>query len=142
MQTPSEKSGLRIHRRKGHPEVCNALIRFAKWLRTVKKFPVRVNVYLSHLERVRAKDGDQCTGLIWIPDEPNYYPHIRLATGDYELLKKEKGRDNALASYLASLAHELIHYGQWLEYNDMWERGVNRKASTLVNRYAQTTDHP
>ncbi len=136
------KTGLRIHGRNGHPEVRDALVRFACWIRREREFPVQVNVYLSPLERVIARDGDKCTGLIWIPDDPSRYPYIRIATGDYDERKREDGRDDALASDICTLCHELIHYWQWLEHNDMWEKGVARQASRLVDRYAKTTDHP
>ncbi len=141
-RTITPKAGMRIHGRNGHPEVRDALVRFAKWIRKEREFPVRVNVYLSPEERVIARNGDKYTGLIWIPDDPNLYPYIRIATGDYGERKREHGRDNALASDICTLCHELIHYWQWLEHDDIWERGVPRQASRLLDRYAETTDHP
>jgi len=136
------KTGLRIHGKNGHPKVREALIRFAKWLRKIKEFPVRVNVYLSQREYLVALDGDQCFGTIWIPDDPEYYPSIRLATGDYEMREQKFGRDNALAKDLNTLSHELVHYWQWIETGDMWEKGVPRQATTLVNLYSKSTAHP
>jgi hypothetical protein len=136
------ENGLRIHGRNGHPKVRDSLIRFAKWLRQEKSFPIRVNVYLSALPFIIAKNGEKCTGLIWIPDATDRFPYIRIATGDFELQMKKLGRDNALAGHLCTLSHELIHYWQWIETDDLWELGVSRKAARLVDQYAQTTNHP
>ncbi len=61
---------------------------------------------------------------------------------NYEDEKIKRGRDNALASYLVSLAHEIIHYEQWLKNNEFYERGVAVKASNIVDKYASTVDHP
>jgi hypothetical protein len=136
------EKGLRIHGSRGHSEVRSCIIRFAKWIRKEKDFPVRVNVYLSPHPFIIANDDDKCVGYIWIPDNLDYFPYIRLATGDYEQRKKELGRDNALAGDLNTFCHELIHYWQWLETDRMWENGVYRQANSMVDQYAQTTDHP
>jgi hypothetical protein len=136
------QSGLRVYGNRGNVEVRDCIIRFAKWIRKEKSFPVRLNVYLSPRPFILARDGDHCTGLIWIPDYPIYFPYIRLATGDYEQRRSELGRDNALAGDLCTFCHELIHYWQWIETNRMWENGVYRKAQYIVDQYAQTTEHP
>jgi hypothetical protein len=69
-------------------------------------------------------------------------PYIRVATGDYVQLKKERGRDNALGACPNSFAHEFVHYQQWVSTGEIWERGVIRRAQSIVDRYAMTTDHP
>jgi hypothetical protein len=137
-----QKCGMRIYGSRGHIEVRLCFIRFAKWIRKEKQFPVRLNVYLSPCLFLTAQDGDQCVGLIRIPNDPQYSPYIRLATGDYEQLKSELGRDNALATNLIAFCHELIHYWQWIDTDRMWENGVYRKARYIVDQYAKTTEHP
>ena len=51
-------------------------------------------------------------------------------------------RDNALAAFLNSVAHEVVHYQQWIETGQITERGVVARAGNMVDRYALTTDHP
>ncbi|MDR2642112.1 MAG: hypothetical protein LBC74_04895 [Planctomycetaceae bacterium] len=136
------QAGLRIYGSRGHIEVRDCIIRFAKWIRKEKTFPVRLNVYLSPCPILTAQDGDQCVGLIRIPNNPVSFPYIRLATGDYKQRKSELGRDNALAGDLCTFCHEMIHYWQWIETDRMWENGVYRKAQYIVDQYAQTTEHP
>ena len=135
-------SGLRICGHRGHPVVRRALVRFARWLRNEYEFPVLVRVYLSPHPYIIANDGERCVATIWIPDDENDYPYIRIATGDYVELRKESNRDDALAATIVSLAHEVIHYRQWIETNDQWERGVFVKATGLLRKYAKTTAHP
>jgi len=88
---------------------------------------------------MHGKKGSAC---FFAPWDIKVEPYIRIATGGYEQEKKEDGRDNALAGYLCSLAHEVVHYQQWLKNNKLHERGVDVKASNMVDKYALTTDHP
>jgi len=138
----TNKSGLRIIGKNVHPEVRDCVIRFTRWLRKIKPFPVRINVYLLPHSHIIARDGDECSATIWIPDDPSCSPYIKISTGDYEQSKNTDGRDNALAGILGSLCHELIHYWQWLDTGDMWEKGVPRQASALVRLYSKSTEHP
>ena len=136
------RSGLRIKGHRGHPEVKKALIRFAKWLRKNYEFPIRVPVYLRPERQLINMSGENCSATFFAPWDMDVEPYIRIATGDYEDEKSQEGRDNALAGYLGSLAHEVIHYQQWLKDNNLHEKRVVPKASKIVDEYALTTDHP
>lgn len=136
------RSGLHIRGHRGHPAVRMAYIRFAVWLRTQFDFPIRVPVYLLPGECVRTVDGDIVTASIFLPWNRKTEPYIRVATGDFPRLNRELGRDNALAAFLSSLSHEVIHYRQWIETGDFRERGVALRASKLVVRYSETRGHP
>ena len=141
--TPSGPSGLRIRGERGHPVVRRALIRFAVYLRGRYEFPVRLPVYLSSRERLLTPCGEGASAAFWCPDDPDGKPSIRIATGDYPSWRAEIGnRDDALAGFLGSLAHEVIHYFQWLETGDTTERGVEVRATGMVRDYARTVAHP
>jgi len=73
---------------------------------------------------------------------PTVEPYIRIATGDYDELVREQGRNNALASYICSLAHEIIHYQQWITNGYTSEKGIGRKVTAILRRYEQTVDEP
>jgi hypothetical protein len=103
---------------------------------------VRVPVYLLAGKRVRTVDGQFASASIFLPWSRRVEPYIRVATGDYDELRRACGRDNALTGYLGSLSHEVVHYRQWIETGRSWEQGVIIKAKRLVNRYARTVDHP
>jgi hypothetical protein len=136
------RRGLRIRGQRGEPEVRAAYIRFARWLRRNHDFPIRVPVYLFPSDLIITQDGNAVSASFFAPDSRAVEPFIRIATGDYQKLKAEEGRDNALAALLVSFAHEVIHYLQWVETGKTWERGVASKAKKIVDAYAQTTDHP
>ena len=140
----AKRSGLRVHGSRGNPDVCAALIRFAKWLRDNYEFPIRVPVYLGPRETITSLQGEEVAASFFAPFDRNIEPYIRIATGDYSESKEKDGRDNALASFLASLAHEVIHYQQWISggHAALSEHGVSRKARRVVDRYALTVDHP
>lgn len=136
------RQGLRIRGERGHPVVRRAIVRYARWLRQQVEFPIRVPVYLRPEDEVITMHGGRASASFFAPWDRAEEPFIRIATGDYPALRRELGRDHALAAYLCSLAHEVIHYRQWVETGAMWERGVARRAVSMVDRYALTTDHP
>jgi hypothetical protein len=136
------RKGLRIKGHRGHPEVSAALRRFAKWLRQEYDFPIRVPVYLDSHRRHVTIEGEEVTASFFAPDDPNVEPYIRIATGDYEDLVAEWGKNDALASYICSLAHEIIHYHQWLSDGSTSEEGIEEEAEAIMRRYANAVDVP
>ena len=131
------RTGLRIRGQRGQPEVREALKRFAKWLRQEYEFPIRVPVYLSKNRYITAIDGDECSASFFGPYERDVEPYIRIATGDYDELLAKSGKYVALGTYMCSLAHEVLHYQQWVAVGRAHERGVARKAAAMVRRYAE-----
>ena len=136
------RKGLHVRGSRGNPVVRRALIRFARWLRTEYEFPVRVPVYLFRSDHIVTMHGERVSASFFAPCHCDVEPCIRIATGDYDLLQREHGRDNALAAHLASLAHEVIHYQQWLATGETHERGVATKARGIVDRYAKSVCRP
>jgi hypothetical protein len=136
------RSGLRVRGARGHPVVRRAAIRFAAWLRVYYEFPARVPIYLSPHPRLVKRDGELVSASFFAPWEPTVEPYIRVATGDYPELRRRFGRDNALAAYLNSIAHEIVHYQQWIDSGEVWERGVISRASRIVDAYATHVRHP
>jgi hypothetical protein len=136
------RSGLRIKDQGGAPEVKAALIRFARWLRQRYSFPIRVPVYLYAVDQLRTMDGKEGSAIFFAPWDRRVEPYIRIATGDFSKMRVEHGRDHALAAYIGSLAHEVIHYQQWIATGATSEFGVRRKARALVLQYSKTVDRP
>ena len=126
------KRGLSIRVEKNvNKEVRCAILKFARWLRKEYSFPYRVIVY------------DTC----FRPADKTDTPYIRISTGDYESLVAERGRDNALAAILCSMASMLTHYYQWVhDMDDLTEEEEEQQADQYANliltAYAQTCDHP
>ena len=127
---------------RGHPVVRRALIKFAAWLRVHFEFPIRLPVYLLVGPYVLTQSGARCSASFFAPWRRSSEPYIRIVTGDYSVLRDERGRDNALASFIISFAHEIVHYQQWIATGEVSERGVSRRASGILARYCQSTDRP
>ena len=119
-----------------------AYIRFARWLRANHEFPIRVPVYLNPGEQIVTVHGEHVSASFFAPWDRSVEPCIRVATGDYPSLKRERGRDNALAAFITSLSHEVIHYQQWIKTGDISERGVGRRAVSMLRAYEKTVDRP
>jgi hypothetical protein len=136
------RRGLRIRGSRGHPEVRGAYVRFARWLRKSYEFPIRVPVYLSQRCILTTIHGEPAVATFLAPFDREAEPYIRIATGDYPAVEAERGRDDALAEFIHSLAHEIVHYFQWVETGETTERGVCVRARTMLRRYACTVDHP
>ena len=128
------------------PEVKRACAQFAGWLRSEYQFPLRIVVYVKGTKTIRAKDGDTVVGTFFEPFLYEDEPYIRLATGDYNELVYTLGKDNALASILLSLAHELTHYFQWINGVQLSDIGKERQAviysRKIMDEYALTCEHP
>lgn len=138
----SRRRGLRIRGNRCSAEVRGAIIRFAVWLRREYEFPIRVTVHMSPHPLIRTITGTKGSASFFAPWDHSIEPFIRLATGDYRQLRREMGRDNALASVLCSLCHELIHYQQWVRNDTLTEDGVAWKARKVLRRYEGSTAHP
>ena len=136
------RKGLIIRGQRGHPDVREALKRFAKWLRQEYDFPIRVPVYLNMKYRHVTIEGEEVSASFFAPYDRSIEPYIRIATGDYDDLVAKSNKQDALAAYIRSLAHEVIHYQQWIVDGRTTEKGVDRKALAILRRYPQTVDMP
>lgn len=141
------RTGLRLKFDKNvDPEVKRACKDFAKWIRTEYYFPIRVPIYIKSCEKIRAMDGEMVAATFFEPLERSVEPFVRVAAGDYDYLLCKLGKDNALAAILASIAHELTHYFQWINGIKLTETGYERQAKAyanyIVDEYAETREHP
>ncbi|MFC3799225.1 hypothetical protein [Cohnella sp. GCM10012308] len=137
------RTGLRTRSLPGvHPEVRRACLEFIKWLRLTMDFPIRVVIYLKKDYRIRTRDRQQVTASFFAPFNKSDEPYIRVATGDYKELLIKVGNDHALAGFLHSIAHELVHYRQWLTDAPFSERQAVSRAKKIVEAYALTREHP
>ena len=136
------RSGIHLRGQRGNAIVRRALTRYLVWIRQNYEFPIRVPVYLLPGERLITRDGQRTTASFFAPFDRSLEPYIRIATGDYSTLRRECGRNHALAAYLSSLNHELIHYWQWIETGDTWEQGVVTKSRAILRKYECTTTRP
>jgi hypothetical protein len=116
--------------------------KYARWLRKSYAFPIRVPAYLFPSPTIITQDGIHVTASFVAPFERDIEPLIRIATGDYPELKRLRGRNDALAAYIMSLSHEIVHYYQWLECRETSERGVIVKARSMLRRYAAEVKRP
>ena len=143
----NRRTGLRFRYDKSvDPEVRRACIQFGRWLRSEYYFPLRVPVYVKGSKTIHTKNGENVVGTFFEPFSYSIEPYIRIATGDYEILKEARGKDNALATILASLAHELTHYYQWINNIQLTPIGRERQATSyshyIIYEYSLTREHP
>ncbi len=147
LDTENIRSGVRLKfDNQVDPEVRRSCKEFVNWLRKQFCFPLRVPVYIKSVPAVRAMDGDFVTATFFEPYDYNVEPYIRIATGDYAAADSIQEKDNALASILHSVAHELTHYFQWINGIKLTERGYERQAARyaglILDEYAETREHP
>ena len=141
------RSGLRIRYEKNvNSEVKRAINEFVCWLRNEYVFPKRINMYVKEKRRIKAMNGENVCGTFFRPTDRNEEPYIKIATGDYLELFDKWGKDDALASILTAIAHELTHYFQWLNDLNLTFIGEERQATNYSHKilydYAETRDHP
>lgn len=143
----TNRIGLRLRIDNGvNPEVRRACKEFCQWIRKQYIFPMRVPVYIKSNRYIKAMDGELVSATFFWPESKYVEPYIRVATGDYDdLLKKCGNQDDALATILCSITHELTHYFQWINDVKLNETGEERQARLCANRivdnYAKTREH-
>ncbi len=137
------RSGLRFRFEAGvHKEVREACIKYAKWLRKEFEFPILLVFYIKKAPLIKNKEKELVSATFFAPYSKNVEPYARVATGYYCKDKKERGKDDALASILCSINHEFVHYLQWINNKPLTERGVEKKADSILNKYSSVVDHP
>lgn len=128
------RKGLRLHFCKEADDTLRTvLIDFAQWLRK-NDFPIRVNVYFKKTEHIRASDGEYVSAVFFGPDDKLNEPYIRISVGDYKSLVSRYNEFQALCSNLASLAHELTHYYQWLNDMQLSQKQEERQAEYYAEK--------
>lgn len=141
------RKGLRLRFQKDvDKNIRRACIDFGNWIRIRYYFPVRVIIYFKSTPYIKASDGEFVSATFFEPFSKADEPFIKIATGDYHLMVREWGEDNALAAILGSIVHELTHYFQWISDSCLTDIGLERQASRyrkkIINEYAQTREHP
>lgn len=136
------RTGIRICGARGHPEVRKSYIRFARWIRKEYDFPIRVPVYLLPGEEFVTVEDERAVASFFGPWDRDEEPYIRVATGDYEQLKIDRGRDAALAAMIDSLIRQIIRYHHWVRTGDIPTRVDGRKADRILSRYSEVVEHP
>lgn len=147
LSNPNHRIGARLKFDKDvDPEVKRACKEFLSWLRKEYFFPIRVPIYIKASKQIKAMDGEMVSATCFKPFNVHEEPYIRIATGDYYEIKTRKGKDNALAAILGSIAHELTHYFQWVNNLKLTPIGEERQAKNYVDyildEYAETREHP
>lgn len=125
----------------------NALKEMLKWLRKNYVFPIRCPIYLFDYPYLISRRGKQVSASFIAPYDRFEEPYIKIAVGDYKKEKAERGRDNAIASILCSIFHEITHYYQWIhnildDNPKANERQAIYYAGKRLQEYATTREHP
>lgn len=138
------RTGLRVRSERGvNSEVRRACLEFAKWLRKEFEFPIRVVIYLKKDYQIKNRfTKELVSATFFAPYDKEEEPYIRIATGDYVELLEELGKDDALASILNSIAHELGHYYQWIDDEELEEKSAEDTADYIMDLYLDTRNHP
>lgn len=142
------RPGLRLRFYPGvRRDVREALKAFASWLRGEIGFEHPVQVTVVPHATVRGHDGPAGWAAFLIP--PADY-----AVGDVVRIIVGAGKVRVLESHyglsppetwqrlLHDVAHEVVHYEQWRDGRPVTERGVNRRAAALVERYQRRASRP
>ncbi|EGC0090973.1 hypothetical protein H8U17_002016 [Listeria monocytogenes] len=135
------RSGIRLKIEKSvNPDLKKAFVEYAKWLRMEYDFPIRVPVYVKAKKKITTINEAEVSASFFAPFCKKDEPYIRIATGDYEELVAEFGREGAIFTTLNSLSHELQHYYQWLDDEEYNEGVVIEGAIELTTEYIKWLD--
>jgi hypothetical protein len=127
-------------------DVKKAIKKFVSWIRTKYYFPIKLPIYVKSKSFINTRDGDNVVGSFFEPQDYFTEPYIRIATGDYIELLSEFGKDDALASILYTLSHEITHYYQWINRINMpiedREKQADYYGDLIIKLYSDFCEHP
>lgn len=111
------ETGLVIKYDKGiNSDVKKAVEKLEKWL--IKEecwFPVKLTIYVEKGEKVIASNGEEVYSLEYFSYDFRDDFYIKIATGDYEdILKERQNKNDALAPYIYDIIKSLTFYYQWI----------------------------
>ncbi|WP_228116861.1 hypothetical protein [Priestia megaterium] len=131
---------LRVRCERGiDPGVRQSCLNFAVWLRSKMEFPIRVVVYLKKDYQIKNRYSKELvSATFFAPYDKTIELYIRIATGDYEELVSQRGEIDALWAILGSIAHEIVHYQQWIEDKEFDETEAENKSEELLDAFADS----
>ncbi|WP_163655428.1 hypothetical protein [Listeria sp. PSOL-1] len=131
------RSGIRIiNEKEVSPFLKQAFVDYAKWLRHHYEFPQRVVVYIKSSTYIKIdQDGYETSGSFFAPFDKQQEPYIKIATGDFLIMKVKEGVFQTLFSMLNTLSHEIQHYYQWLDDENLDEQTAEMGAEELTQEY-------
>lgn len=135
---PRRMKGLRVVTRTGvNRDVRRAALRFAAWLRMKYEFPTRLTVYLFAEDHVISSVGEHRVSLFFEPKKKTGAPIIHVATGDYGVLRKQRGnRDDALCAIVCEVAEHFINYENWWFAHGWSKTTIGRRRDAVMRQYA------
>ncbi|WHY78647.1 DUF2750 domain-containing protein [Neobacillus sp. WH10] len=93
-------------------------------------------MYLKKDYQIKTIDTKELvSATFFAPFEKNVEPYIRVATGDFEELVSESGYESAIFAILNSIAHEVMHYQQWIEEREFDEDEAETNSPKIVEDY-------
>jgi hypothetical protein len=116
------------------PQVKQCILSFGKWLRKNTEFPKKMIVYIKNNTVLQSTSGAS-QGIFYAPYDKNRYPHIKIAVGDFEQEVSRYGSASVLKSNLNTIAHEIVHYQQWIQNTPFKEREAISKGENLLNQF-------
>ncbi|PJI07265.1 MULTISPECIES: tetratricopeptide repeat protein [Clostridium] len=128
------RGGLRI-RYESHMDLQlkDIIIEFARWLRKKYIFPIRLTIYIRYEYKSKANNSDKFLASFLEPDSEKYNPHIRVEVKNH---RDDVDDTNEFRKYiLISIAHEIIHYMQWIKKVDFCEKEAEYKSEKLVQLF-------
>ena len=141
-----------IYDKRVNKEVKRACLNLQKWLSKNIYFPVKLCVYIRKSRRVVTANGESVVGRLSVPKNrkniKNGEIFAEVAIGDYkELLNKEK-KPVALAQLLTTIAHEIVHYFQWINNEIIGylpyfkEKDAEKYSTKLLLEYSKLEKYP
>ena len=141
------RNGIKVDFDRGVNETVKiAIKKLIVWLRQKYSFPKRVRIYVKEGVLIKARDGEMVPDLFFWPYNRDDEPYIKIATGDFDELKKHLGEEDALGTILFALLCELTHYYQWINNVVLTPIGEKRQArrcaGLILNEYANIKGTP
>ncbi len=133
-----KNKGVYLHFAKGiDSKLKSKIMAFCRWIRKNYVFPIKLVIFISADPYIaNSQTGEKVSATIFLPDDKST-AWARISTGDYHKDIEQIDQFSADCNVLASIAHEVTHYFQWLQSDDpdLSEKQAQRKARRIVYKY-------
>lgn len=117
------------------PQLKDIIIEFGTWLRKKINFPNRLFIYVRNKYKSKTNSDENFLASFFAPYNKDSNPYIRIDIENH----KVEGNDSKefRHSILISIAHEIVHYMQWIGNISFYEKEAEDKSEQLVEQFLE-----
>jgi tetratricopeptide (TPR) repeat protein len=135
-----EQKGITIRcSREVDTKIRDICVEFTGWIRKNIALPIKVTIYVRKNYKSRISENDIFKASFFAPYLKSDNPFIRVDVENHKIENSDE--ESTILSILESIAHEIVHYVQWIEGLPFSEDEAERKSKKLVRKFLKEREY-